>query len=310
MAKAHCKNHKRFVPTCDACKSAALKETVGFPGGRTEPEPEETNDTGVVGGGGSSETVNDIPEYEPDDEEADHEPPPGQVSDAEAAGWPDEPKGEEQPPDDPDAPLVEGAPGPDAVPIGGMFPPKDIDETEEAMAAEGEFDTEGQLQEVSLVPGEGEPEQGPTEMTPLEIAMFMFPKRLIPEGATEVCDEERPNEPYMASYEELVRRAVKGYLELGLSPEDANIVVAAEIIKSDQLNFLPVDEEEADEEAFDAGLEAAPEITGCIEDYNQGFNEGMSAIHLLLLGHYAGDEDSVAYEMMRWLERQMLEMKK
>ena len=277
MAKAHCDKHKRYVPSCPACQSAALRETVGFP--KTEAESEETNDTGVVGGGGSSESV---AENDSDEEGGD------------IAEW--EPEVVEEEP----APLP-------------SYKPKDIDETEEAMTAEGEFDPASH----PVTPGEGEPDipdgtlNLAQQMSPIDMAMMLFPRRLIPEGATEVCDEERPDEPYMASYEELVRRALAGYLELGLTPEDAVIVVSAEVIHADQLDFEEDDGPNVvDKEGFDAGLEAAPELTGCIEDYNQGFNDGMSALHRLMIGYYSGDEDAVAYATMRWVEQQMEGMKK
>lgn len=283
MAKAHCENHKRFVPTCDPCKSAALRETVGFPGGRAEgpaplnacsdhpdgcPEgshrPEETNDSGVVGGGGSSETANDIPDYEPDEEET-----------------PDE-QG-----------LGEGEP----VPVGGMFPPRDIDAARDKAESEFDPDSEGDPASHPVTPEEAEATLTKEEiaegsaMSPLEMAILMFPQRLMSQEI----------EPF-------VQKTLAAYLEAGLTPEDAVIATAGEIIQTEQLGNLPVDEEV--EEAFDAGLEAAPEITGCIEDYNQGFNDGVSALHRFMIEYFAGDEDAVAYALMRQVERQMKAMRK
>lgn len=294
MAKAHCSGHKRFVTNCAGCQSAALKETVGFPGGRTLPE------------------------------------------------------GEVQPPDDPDAPITEGAPGPDAgvtieeidsgdipdpwadgktpaegddvgdwkppeerepVPVGGMYPP-DIDETEEAMAAEGEFDPDGNLQSVSLVPDDDQPDL--TQEEAVDIAMASFPMRLIPEGECPVVELEG-GPTVMVAYEELVRRAVSGYIKLGVMPEDAAIVVASEIIMTADVGPEEY-EEDVDAEtvgaAFEAGVEAAPDLTGCLADYNAGFNAGMEALLTTLRDYYAGDEDAPAFTLVQYIAVQMAGMKK
>jgi len=315
MAKRHCAKHKRYVHNCIGCQSEALKETVGFPGGRTFEATAEIEDGNVVSVSPVVETTDEpkdnIPDWESDEEEQEgptapldppilDETPPADETASDIAEW--EPEVENDP---------EPAPLPTYVPAGETETLADIDETEEAMAAEGEFDI---------------PPLSP--MSAEDAAMALFPRRLIPEGATEVCDEERPDEPYMASYEELIRRAIAGYLEMGLSPEDANIVVAAEVIQAEKMSpdFQDVyadggeatdreaEEDEEFHESFDAGfesgIESAPGLTGCIEDYNQGFNAGMAAVVNTLRGYYAGDEDAPAYSMLQWLEAQMAGMKK
>ncbi len=268
--KATCKNHKRFVPTCDPCKSEALKETVGFPGVSVTPENADTM-ADTPDPSPDQATVNDIPDYEADEEE----------------------------------PLTPAEEPVEEIVLSRYA--EDIDKTE----ADGESDPEpvvmveidGEGNVVSTTSGEGESDYSPeedaeadkraTHMSPIEMAMFMFPQRLISQNVA----------PF-------VEKTLASYLELGLTPEDAVIVTAGEVIHAEQLDGLTPEVEEEVEEAFEAGIEIAPEITGCIEDYNQGFNEGMSALHRLMIDHYAGDEDAVAYEMMRWLERKMAGMKK
>ena len=123
MAQPHCEKHKRYVPYCDGCKAvvAAAKEReeseelqaeVGFPGA----DRDELDPGGTVEGHGGGDELEGTPSDEeylatlPDEPVEGDELPEGfwersEVKDAVEA--------EKQPPD-PEGPLQEGAPGPDA----------------------------------------------------------------------------------------------------------------------------------------------------------------------------------------------------
>ncbi len=291
MAKAHCENHKRFVPTCESCKSAALRETVGF------PAQEEKAMGGITGAPEDAVPVADIPDYEPDEEEPKEDPWADGKTPAEG-----DDVGDFKPPDDQPTPEEPVEPVAAPSPLASALPAlaKDIDETEAAGESDpepvAEIDGEGNV--VPLVPGEeGQSgvEKGPTQMSPIEMAVAMFPPRLM-------SDEVAP----------FIEKALGLYLEAGLTPEDAVICVAGEAIHAEHPEIIatPEEVEEEVQEAFEAGVEAAPEISGCIEDYNQGYNDGMTALRTTLRDYYAGDEDSVAYALGLWLDEQMRGMRK
>lgn len=291
MAKAHCSGHKRYVPNCPRCQSAELKAGVGFPGGRKPPAEE-------------------IPDYEPDDEGVQTNPPEGQVSDAEAAGFPDVPKGD---------PWADGKTPAEGDDVGDFKPPAERSAAAEVAIAQGKepdeepgytphSDQATEANDDGTVSSEPAPMPATvpveTDEDPLEMAMGFFPRRLIPEG---VHGEGTPEGP--VPYEELIRRAVKGYIELGLLPEDAAIVVAAEVIQVEQLGAEVANGEvdPADDEiqgAFEAGVAAAPELTGCIADYNQGYNTGADDLLAILKEYYgpdARDADAPAAALIEYV---------
>ena len=297
MAKTHCTDHRRYVPSCVKCQAENLRSQVGFPGGQTEgpstnPLPDEDDENApipVIDEAAEATVRGGEVQSEAPEDENDGCPGCGHSFDTCECPYPE---------------LVDAAQEEADLTVKGTVDAgPDVPEGTPNLAVSG-----------TVTLGEDAPEQGPRQMSPIELAMFLFPVRHIPEGTTPVMRDGE--EPVEVEYRELIQKALEGWLEMGLNPEDAVHVVVAEVIKTDVLGITDEptpEEEELAEGAFEAGLEAAPELTGCIADYNDGFNGGMVALLAELTEFYgpgAVDADAAANEMLAYAAAKMAELTK